>query len=157
MNLLTLKASLHEHPDLPVRLVLPGGDPIPPQFHLTEVGHVTRRFIDCGGTVRSIESCLLQAWVAEDDSTHRLSVGKLAKILDLSRQIVPSDELDVEVEYGCCVVAHYTVETAAVHDDALVFTLGNKQTDCLAREACGLTPAGANTGCCGGAGDCGCT
>lgn len=31
---------------------LPGGQFVPAHFHLTEVGHVTRNYIDCGGTVR---------------------------------------------------------------------------------------------------------
>ena len=155
MNLRTLKATLLQHPSHVVRFVLPDGDPIPARFHVTEVGHVTRRFIDCGGTVRSLESCLLQTWVPEGDSEHRLTAGKLAKILDLSRQVVPSDELEVEVGYDCCVVGQYTIEGAASKEEILTFTLGNKKTDCLARETCGVDPAAVESGCCGSG--CGCS
>lgn len=155
MKITTLKDRLRAHPKKVVRFVLPDGDAIPARFHVTEVGHITRRFIDCGGMIRQLESCLLQTWVPEGDGDHRLSAGKLAKILDLSRQVVPSDELAVEVEYDCCVVAQYTLEESSVQDDVLTFALGNKKTDCLAREACGVEPAAAGSGCCGGKG-CGC-
>ncbi len=147
MNISTLKTRLLQHPDKPVRFVLPDGDAIPAAFHVTEVGHVVKNFIDCGGTKRSQESCLLQTWVAEDDQAHRLTAGKLAKILALSAAVVPSDELDVEVEYDSGVVAQYTVETAAVQAEELRFSLGNKQTDCLARESCGVSPEAAGCGC----------
>ena len=34
---------------------LPNGDLVPRHFHVTEVGKVTKHFIDCGGTVRTKE------------------------------------------------------------------------------------------------------
>lgn len=147
MNIQTLKATLLQHPDNHVRFILPDGDPIPPEFHVTEVGHVVKNFIDCGGTVRSQESCLLQTWVGEGDQDHRLTAGKLARILELSRKVVPSEALEVEVEYDCCVVAQYTVDSASVAGGELRFTLGNKKTDCLARESCGVDAGGAGCGC----------
>lgn len=155
MQLNAFKNRLLEQPEKTVRFLLPDGDAIPARFHVTEVGHVTRRFIDCGGTVRRLESCLLQTWVPEGDNEHRLTAGKLASILDVSRQVLPSQDLEVEVEYDCCVVAQYIVNEPTVRDDALTFSLSNKKTDCLAREACGVEPAAAESGCCGGRG-CGC-
>lgn len=155
MQLGTLKERLRQHPEKIVRLVLPDGDAIAARFHVTEVGHVTRRFIDCGGTIRQLESCLLQTWVPDGDADHRLTAGKLAKILDRSNQVVPSDDLAVEIEYESCVVAQYALEESSVEGDSLTFSLGNKKTDCLAREACGVEPAAAGAGCCGGQG-CGC-
>lgn len=156
MNLRSLKESLLQHPNHVVRLILPDGDPIPAHFHVTEVGHVTRNFIDCGGTIRSVESCLLQTWVPDGDGDHRLAAGKLAKILDLSRKAVASDELDVEVEYDCCVVAQYAIDSLAVEDGTLTLTLVNKKTDCLAREQCGVEATSGASSCCGGSG-CGCS
>src|SRR3954468_21528305 len=130
MNLRSLKASLAPHPDKVIRFILPDGDQVPAHFHVTEVGHVNRRFIDCGGTIRSLESCLLQTWVPDGDSEHRLTGGKLAKILGLSGQVIPSDDLEVEVEYDCCVVAQYSVDSLGVESDMLTITLRNKKTDC---------------------------
>lgn len=148
MNIRTLKHNLAQHPDKTVRFVLPDGEEIPFRYHVTEVGHVTRRFIDCGGTVRTQETCLLQAWVPEGDPDHRLTAGKLSRILDLSAVVLPSDELSVEVEYQGDAVSQFTAEDVTVAGDALRIELGGKKTDCLARESCGLESAGA--------GGCGC-
>ncbi|HEY3756797.1 MAG TPA: DUF6428 family protein [Opitutaceae bacterium] len=149
MTLAALKTILRQHPGRNVRLILPDGDPIPADFHVTEVGHVLKNFIDCGGTVRRLETCLLQTWVAGNDSTHRLATEKLAKIVDLASQVVPSDDLEVEVEYEPCCVAQYQIDHADAAIGELQFHLAHKHTDCLAREACGLTAAGPES-------DCGC-
>jgi uncharacterized protein DUF6428 len=148
MNIVSLKTNLRRYPACNVRLILPDGDPIPADFHVTEVGHVVKNFIDCGGTARQLETCLLQAWVAGNDPDHRLSAEKLANILDLSAKVVFSEDLEVEVEYEQCAVAQYKVESAEVAGNELRFQLAHRHTDCLAREACGLTPT--NSGyCCG--------
>lgn len=146
MNFVSLKTNLLRHPAKNVRLVLPDGDPIPADFHVTEVGHVVKNFIDCGGTIRRQETCLLQAWVAGNDPDHRLSAEKLAKILELSSKVVPSEDLEVEVEYEPCAVAQYKVENAELAGDELRFHLAHKHTDCLAREACGLNSMGSGCG-----------
>jgi len=36
-----------------INFVLQNGTVVPKHFHVTEVGQVTKRFIDCGGTVRN--------------------------------------------------------------------------------------------------------
>jgi hypothetical protein len=156
MKTISLEAALRHHPGRPVRLLLPDGGLIPAEFHITEAGHVVKRFIDCGGTVRTQESCLLQAWVSGRDAAHRLTTDKLAGILAKSRVVGPVEDLDVEVEYGDRVVAQYTIEAADAGDGELRLVLGNKHTDCLAREQCGVEEAAAGTGCgCGsGAGQC---
>jgi hypothetical protein len=147
MTFADLKTNLRRHPAKNVRLVLPDGDPIPAEFHVTEVGHVTKSFMDCGGTVRRQETCLLQAWAAGNDPDHRLSAGKLADILHLSAKVVPSEDLEVEVEYEPCAVAQYKVESAEAAGDELRLQLAHKHTDCLAREACGLAPTESGCGC----------
>lgn len=140
MQLAEFKTILSRYPDKPLRFVLPNEEEIEPEFHITEVGHAVRNFIDCGGTVRKVEACLLQAWVDENDAGHRLVAGKLAKILELSKKVVPSDQLPVELEYGCCRVSQFAVESFGASEETLTFQLTNKKTDCLAREACGLAP-----------------
>ncbi len=147
MNFSTLKKDLRQHPELNVRFIFPDGDPIEAEFHVTEVGHVRKNFVDCGGTLRSTDTCLLQTWVSAQDPDHRLSAGKLANILDLSQRVLPSEDLDVEVEYEACAVSQYTVDSASVAEGELRFTLGNKHTDCLARELCGIGESAGGCGC----------
>ena len=142
MTLRELKSILSQSSAQNLRFVLPDGDPIPSDFHVTEVGHVAKIFIDCGGTKRSHSACVLQMWVAENDPDHRLSPGKLATILEMAKSVIPSDDLEVEVEYERCVVSQYPLVSAQSGEGELIFTLGEKHTDCLAKEACGLESCG---------------
>lgn len=151
MKLSAFKQHLRSNPDQQVGFVFDDGEAIPQQFHVTEVGHVVKNFIDCGGTVRQAATVQLQIWLGED-TEHRLTAGKLAKIIDLAKPLIPSDELEVEIEYEGCVISQYTIEEANETGSQIAFRLADKHTDCLAKEACGLTPAGAASGCCGGSG-----
>jgi Family of unknown function (DUF6428) len=148
MNVTEFKAQLLAHPDKLLTFVLPDGGFIPAHFHITEVGHVQRNFVDCGGTRRRTEACLLQTWVASDDD-HRLNASKLAKIFSHASDVLPSEDLPVEIEYEDYVVSQFPVTGVQVADGALLFTLGLKHTDCLAKELC--LPSG---GCCSTEGGC---
>lgn len=57
---------LQSHSEKPFHLVLRGSHVVPVSFHITEVGHMTKKFIDCGGKVHTAQSCQLQAWVWTD-------------------------------------------------------------------------------------------
>jgi hypothetical protein len=150
MKLKTLKGLLRENADRPLLFVLPDGDPIPPDFHITEVGHVVKNFVDCGGSVRSTATCVLQAWNAANDPDHRLTAGKLASILELAGAVVPSEDLEVEIEYEGCRISQYPLVDGGMEDGTLKFTLAGKHTDCLAKEACGLESSASEGGsCCG--------
>jgi hypothetical protein len=146
MTLHELKSTLRAHPDSHPRFILPDGDTIPAHFHVTEVGHVAKRFIDCGGTIHdTTDTCVLQTYVA-DDVDHRLSGKVFAKILDLGEAVLPHGDLNVEVEYDCCVVSQYPIANAQPNGEYLDFKLGSKQTDCLAKEKCGIGDAGCGPG-----------
>jgi hypothetical protein len=156
MKLGAFRHHLLQHPDQPVGFVFDDGEFIPAHFHVTEVGHVAKNFIDCGGAVRNVSTVQLQVWLGHDER-HRLTAGKLAKIIDLAKPLIPSDDLDVDIEYENCVISQYAIEGAVTVDGQLAFQLGDKHTDCLAREACGIETAGAagkSSGCCGGPGCC---
>lgn len=135
MNISDFLAQLRTHSDKHLSLLLPDGGFVPAHFHITEVGHVTKRFIDCGGTRRVLETCLLQTWV-HDDVDHRLTAGKLAAIFDKAGDVLPHHDLPVEIEYEDYVVAQFPVESAEIIDGTLTFRLGLKHTDCLARGIC---------------------
>lgn len=142
MKLRDLESVLALHPDALPRFTLPDGDSIPAHFHITEVGHVAKRFIDCGGTLHeTTDTCLLQTYVA-DDVEHRLTAGAFAKILQLGDRIMPHDDLDVEVEYDCCVVAQYPIASARFGGQYVELQLGEKHTDCLAQAKCGIDGVG---------------
>ena len=54
-----------------VNFNLPNGTTVPEHFHVTEVGLITKKFIDCGGTVRNESVVNFQLWDA-NDFEHRL-------------------------------------------------------------------------------------
>ena len=142
MKLTELKAILREHPSAYPRFLLPDGDEVPAHFHITEVGHVTKRFIDCGGKLHDrTDTCLLQTYVA-DDLDHRLNAGTFAKILELGAQVLPHDHMPVEIEYDCCVVAQYPIAEAEFKGEHIEIQLGEKHTDCLAKQQCGMDGEG---------------
>jgi hypothetical protein len=144
MNISEFKSHLASNPDKLVRFVFDDGEAIPEHFHVTEVGHVKKDFIDCGGTVRSLSICLLQTWTHDDDQDHRLDSSKLLSIISLAEGHFPITDLEVEVEYEDCVISQFLVVGAEVQDDVVTFLLGDKHTDCLAKEKCGID----GSGCC---------
>lgn len=135
MTLTELKTALAGDPEQLLRLRLPGGDAVPVSFHITEVGQVTKDFIDCGGTRRSLTTCQLQAWVGPDDD-HRIHAGKLLGILRKGTPLFVSEDVPVEIEYEHGLISQYPVTGVADEDRVLVFSLTTKHTDCLAKELC---------------------
>lgn len=149
MNLADLKRALRVNPNKRLNIIFPDGDPIEPEFHVTEFGHVVKNFIDCGGTKRRTEKCVLQTWIAANDKEHRLTSEKLGGILEKSAAIVPDDEIPLEVEYEGCNIVQYPVVAISLLEDEVRLTLGKNHTDCLAKEVCGVESAcSPGSGCC---------
>ena len=147
-----LLKTLRDHSDSHLRFLLPDGGLIPLHAHVTEVGRVDKTFLDCGGTTRRTSSLCLQTWVA-DDTDHRLSSGKLAAIIERAAPILGEDDLDVEIEYEEGFITQLPVESATHQGDTILFTLGAKHTDCLAKEICLPNPQESSS-CCSGTGCC---
>lgn len=115
-----------------VNFELPDGTLVPEHFHVTEVGVVTKHFIDCGGTVRTEKNANFQLWDA-NDFEHRLKPQKLANIISLSERILGMEDLEVEVEYQSNTIGKYDL-----HFNGENFVLTAKQTACLAQDKCGI-------------------
>lgn len=127
-----LKAQLRAFPTL--RFQLPDGTCVPAHFHVTEVGEITKVFIDCGGTHRRERVVSLQLWSA-NDYDHRLHPEKLVSIIELAEKQLALGDLEVEVEYqGPDTIAKYRLLPG--EDGTLLLT--GQQTDCLAKENCGI-------------------
>lgn len=152
LKLSAFKALLAAHPTKPFRLILPDAQAIPVSFHVTEVAHIQKRFIDCGGKLHTTQACQLQVWLGSD-TDHRLSAGKLAHVLEIARKVLPQEEdLDIEIEYEDAVISQYTVAGYSATDEAVTLQLAFKHTDCLAKESCCPVPAPvteSQTACCG--------
>ncbi len=143
MTVAEFRAVLVAHPEAKMHWMLPDRAFVPEHYHITEVGRLQKDFVDCGGTIRSLSSCLLQIWVA-DDKDHRLRTTKLAKIIEIAGPLLKSDDLPVEVEYEEGTISQYPVAGVEVTPAGLLFHLGTKHTACLAPEKCGVD----GEGCC---------
>jgi len=116
-----------------VSFILPNGTYVPEHFHVTEVGLITRNFIDCGGKVRKENVVNFQLWDA-NDFDHRLKPKKLLDIIELSEKILGIEDHEVEVEFQGETIGKYDLGFNGTD-----FTLINKQTACLAEDQCGIT------------------
>lgn len=111
---------------------LPNGEFVPKHFHITEVGVLTKHFIDCGGDIHEEKSANLQIWVA-DDIHHRLEPQNLLNILKLSEKVLQNQDLEIEVEYQTETIGKYSL---SIENDT--FSLVAKETDCLAKIKCNI-------------------
>jgi hypothetical protein len=115
-----------------VNFQLENGTQVPEHFHVTEVGVITKHFIDCGGTVRNEKVANFQLWNA-NDTDHRLKPKKLLDIIALSEEILGMEDLEIEVEYQAETIGKYELGF-----NGKDFILQNKQTNCLAQDSCGI-------------------
>jgi hypothetical protein len=115
-----------------VNFQLENGTMVPEHFHVTEVGIITKDFIDCGGMVRHEKTANFQLWDA-NDYEHRLKAGKLLNIIALSEKVLDMEDLDIEVEYQAETIGKYDLGF-----DGKNFLLLAKQTACLAQDKCGI-------------------
>lgn len=112
---------------------LPNGTMIPAHFHITEMGLLTKNFIDCGNTIREEKLITFQVWFA-GDFEHRLAPSKVFKIIEASKNLIGDQDLELEVEYQ----TEYTIGKFGLDFNETKFILTPKETTCLANDHCGI-------------------
>jgi hypothetical protein len=130
MKLSAIKTQLEGLPQ--VNFLLPNGSQVPAHFHVTEVGQVSKKYIDCGGTLREESKVTFQLW-EDGDVDHRLAASKLLNIIDLAERLLSIPDLEVEVEYQGNTIGRYGLDFNGTD-----FLLTATQTDCLAKDKCGI-------------------
>lgn len=131
-----------------VNFILENGKTVPEHFHVTEIGVVTKNFIDCGGKTRNESKANFQLWDA-NDYEHRLKPQKLLHIISLCEAKLNIGDLEIEVEYQDETIGKYGLAF-----NGKDFLLTNQQTACLAKEQCGVPEAKAGTVSCCATGSC---
>jgi hypothetical protein len=135
MKVAELKNELSKFPQANVHFILPNGESVPAHAHVTEVARIDKRFIDCGGTLRNDSLCRLQIWFS-DDIEHRLTAGKLAKILDKATPILQSDDLEIDVEHELDHITQFPLGTIEPSTGEIILRLAERHTACLAMDKC---------------------
>lgn len=127
---------------------------VPINYHITEVTHVIKKTVDCGGTYRKKENSILQIWFSENDPNHRLEVSKIIDILEVGFNKTPineDNELLIEYQMSGGTMGTYSLDVNNLGNELLKnhsilgekileskFILKNINTDCLAKEKCGI-------------------
>jgi len=140
MKIAELKTHLAKHPTLKVRFHLPTDEQIPAHAHVTEVARIDKTFVDCGGTFRKESLCRLQTWTS-DDADHRLTAGTLLKILNKGASFLETEELEVDVEHEAERITQFPLKAVEPAGSELILRLGERHTDCLAKEKCCPAPS----------------
>jgi hypothetical protein len=115
-----------------VAFQLENGTQVPQHFHVTEVGMITKNFIDCGGVIRHEKKVGFQLWDA-NDFEHRLKPAKLLNIIKLSEEKLGIEDAEVEVEYQGETIEKYHIDFNGEN-----FVLTSTTTACLAQDSCGI-------------------
>lgn len=115
-----------------ITILKPDGGFVPKHFHVTEIGLIDKKYIDCGGTVREERKIGFQLWEA-DDFNHRITPEKLQSIINLSKETLQLPDEEIEVEYQGATIGKYALDF-----DGHYFHLRSTLTDCLAPDKCGV-------------------
>ena len=148
MNLAQFKTHLQNITEITFQLST--GKKIPAHFHITEVGQTTKKFIDCGGKIRTKNVINFQIWTALDFD-HRLKPSKLLNIIQIAQKNLSLDDrLDIEAEFQQKNIGLFGIK---FKDDC--FLLTNQYTNCLATDKCGIdTTQLPQNNCCSNSGCC---
>ena len=133
MKLSEIKTILEDLKEL--HFVKENGEKVPLHFHVTEIGQINKKFIDCGGTIREEKNINFQLWYSTDND-HRLEAEKLRKIINLSEKKLDLGDHEIEVEYQ-----ENTIGKFGLSFNGKEFVLTNKKTTCLAQDGCGILVA----------------
>ncbi|ASV29782.1 DUF6428 family protein [Maribacter cobaltidurans] len=119
-------------------------------YHITEVKNVTIDSIDCGANPDFWKETVIQLWESPKEKGKRdyMSAYKALSILNKVDKIKPM-EREVEVKFEYSNASFHTsqlyVNDYQVSGENLIFKLGVEQTDCKAKETCGIPETVAET------------
>jgi hypothetical protein len=113
-------------------ILLPDGSFVPRHFHVTELGIISKDYIDCGGTIRHEKVANFQIWSA-DDLEHRINPQKIIDIIEIAEDSLGLGNLEIEIEFQAETIGKYGLELSEGK-----FLLSCTQTDCLAKDKCGI-------------------
>ncbi|MEZ4857528.1 MAG: DUF6428 family protein [Flavobacteriaceae bacterium] len=119
------------------------GNFVAPNYHITEVKHVTIDSVDCGSSTDSWNETIVQLWESpsERHKTEYMSTFKALGILKKVGQMKPFDmDAVIKFEYSNpnFHTAQLFVNDYSLTENQLILLLGIQKTDCKAKEVCGV-------------------
>lgn len=112
-------------------------------YHITEVKHITVDAVDCGAGVDSWKETIVQLWESpiEKEQKTYMTGFKALGILKKVGSIKPYDgDAEIKFEYSNprFHTAQLFLNSYTASENQLIIRLGIKQTDCKAKETCGI-------------------
>ncbi|MFS4493133.1 DUF6428 family protein [Maribacter sp. 2308TA10-17] len=113
-------------------------------YHITEIKNITVDSVDCGAKTDFWKETIIQLWEdpTEVDTEGTMSAFKALGILNKVDTIKPMKrEVEVKFEYSNANfhMAQLFVNDVELSEDRIIMKLGVLQTDCKAKETCGVT------------------
>ena len=132
--------TLHEFQDYlsqvtEIKFQLSNGLHLPSHVHITELGWISKNYIDCGAKTRTENRITFQLWYA-NDLDQRLTPQKIQSIIAASMPLLTTTDQELEVEYQL----ESTIGKFGLEFTAGVFVLTPTFTTCLAQDHCGISP-----------------
>ncbi|WGK66037.1 DUF6428 family protein [Croceiramulus getboli] len=143
MKTKTFLSKLQNHPEAELHFQYAPGQWVRPDYHITEVKHLTIDAVDCGGRSDAWKETIVQLWEpteAAPTTTPMLS-RKALKIFDTVAQIKAFvEEAEIKFEYGNerFPTAQLRVDDVRMEDQKVFIHLSPSITDCKAKDVCVL-------------------
>lgn len=138
-----LLSLLKEHSNKSLLFEYKKGSLVGANYHITEVKNITIDSVDCGAKTDFWKETIIQLWESPEEKDKRdfMSADKALAILNRVDGIKPMErQVEVKFEYSNANfhTAQLFVNDFEINSDQLIMKLGVEQTDCKAKETCGV-------------------
>lgn len=134
---------LNENPNKSLLFEYKSGHLVGANYHITEIKNITIDAVDCGAKTDFWKETIIQLWESpkEKDKREFMSANKALSILNKVDSIKPMEkEVEVKFEYSNSDfhTAQLFVNDFEINANQLIMKLGVEQTDCKAKDECGV-------------------
>jgi hypothetical protein len=134
---------LQEHPNKSLLFEYKNGHYVGANYHITEIKNITVDAVDCGAKTDFWKETIIQLWESptEKDKRDYMSANKALAILSKVDSIKPMEkEVEVKFEYSNpnFHTAQLFVNAYEITTNQIILKLGVAQTDCKAKDECGV-------------------
>ncbi|MBT8305984.1 MAG: hypothetical protein KJN85_03525 [Maribacter sp.] len=152
---------LQDNPDKSLLFEYKDGHFVDANYHITEVKNITIDAVDCGANTDFWKETIVQLWESpmEKDKREYMTTNKALDILKKVDRMKPMErEVEIKFEYSNPTfhTSQLFVNAYRIESNKLVMQLGVEQTDCKAKDTCGVPveEVGKKEVCCSPGGGC---
>ena len=134
---------LEQHPNKELLFEYAPDKLVKANYHITEIKNITVDSVDCGAGIDFWKETVIQLWESPEEIGKQdfMNSHKALEILSRVDRIKPMEkEVEVKFEYSNDTfhTAQLFVNSYSIKDEQLVLHLGINQTDCKAKDTCGI-------------------